>query len=104
MKPSAKIERINGRPVVSDIDIKAGDESVEWSIADSEETEFEISIPPGRDPLESGPNISKDHKLQRRIKKNPPKGRHPYKLKLLRTGEQAGKKGDGLSGPEMIVE
>jgi hypothetical protein len=104
MEKKVRIRR--RKPIVDAITAKPGD-NVVWSIDLEEGTEFEILFPPARDPLLPGSNKSQGQILGRTINVKAPKGRYPYKVRLVRTNEDADGQGTGgrdLSGPEMVIE
>lgn len=92
-------EKIRRVPVIGPITAGQSD-AVVWSIDASENTQFEISFPPGRDPLEPGPNTSAGNELKRTVAGNAAKGKYQYRIRLLRTNEDV----EGHSPPEMIIE
>jgi hypothetical protein len=104
MQKKVRIRR--RKPIVDAMSAKQGDE-VEWSIDLEEGTEFEVLFPPAKDPLLPGPIRSQGQKLDRTINVKAPKGRYPYKVRLVRTNEDADGQVKGqkdLSGPEMVIE
>ncbi len=112
MKKKAKMKRnANGKPIIDVIVLESEQDSVEWSIDDKEETEFAIAFPSGKDPLEPGPSESTNHKLTRSIKHSVPRGKkkhYPYKMKLIRTGENVEGSGGSeiktTTPPDMIIQ